>query len=136
MKLQFHHFALTVENIEKSIQWYERIFDFSVVKKYEGNGMQIALLTCGECRLELFHFVEKTKPLPKYRKEVMSDLAVVGAKHVCFEVDNIEKSIGELKQRGVEIASETDTTFFGGRYVFVRDCNGILIELYEKGEVI
>lgn len=136
MKIQIHHCALTVRDMKKSIQWYTRMFGFSVSSKYENNGMQIALLTCGDCRLELFHFIDKTKSLPKYRRDVMSDLCVIGTKHVCFETDNIKETISELKQKGVELASDIDTTFYGGQYVFIRDCNGILIELYERGKDI
>lgn len=64
----------------------------------------------------------------------MKDLRVVGTKHMGLRVDNLEAMITQLKQKRVEIITQPDTTFFGGRYAFIRDCNGILIELYEGGK--
>lgn len=62
----------------------------------------------------------------------MNDLHVIGTKHLCIQVENLERAVGELKTKGVQFATEIDTAGFGGRYIFFKDCNDILIELYEE----
>ena len=94
--------------------------------------MNIALLGLNNLRLELFNFRKDTKPLPNYRNELTKDLQVIGTKHLCFETINLDKHIKELKNKRVNFITQPDNAFFGGRYVFFKDCNGILIELYER----
>ncbi len=132
MKLKFHHVAITVRNIEKSVKWYKDKLDFKVLHDYEKHGMHIVQLKKDEVRLELFHFSKATKTLPNYRKELMNDLHVLGTKHLCIEVDDLDAIIKYLKSKGVTFATQIDTAGFGGRYIFFKDCNGILIELYES----
>ena len=72
------------------------------------------------------------KPLPEYRSDVMSDIGTVGTKHLCLQVDSIEEIVEDLKAKGVNVVSDIDSAAFGGKFVFIKDCNGILIELYEE----
>ena len=132
MKLKPHHVALTVNNIEESTQWYKEKLGFSVVHDYDKNGMQIALLGSGDFKIELFHFPGNTKAFPDHKKDLMDDLHVIGTKHLCLEVENLDETIKELKEKDVEFATAIDTAGFGGRYIFIKDCNDILIELYQS----
>lgn len=131
MNFRLHHVALTVKNTEKSTRWYQDKLGFQVIHKYNKHGMEIALLKLDAIRIELFCFGKSTKSLPDYRKNLMDDLHVMGTKHLCIEVENLDKTVSELKQKRVEFATEVDTAGFGGRYIFFKDCNGILIELYQ-----
>lgn len=131
MNVRPHHVALTVKNTEESIRRYQDKLGFQIIHKYNKNGMEIILLKLGAIRIELFCFGKNTKPLPDYRKNLMDDLHVVGTKHLCIEVENLDKTVSELKQKRVEFATEVDIAGFGGRYIFLKDCNGILIELYQ-----
>lgn len=131
MKFKLGHIAFTVKNTEDSIKWYKDKLGFQVVHKYNKLGMEITLLKLGNVRIELFCFGKNTKPMPRYRNDLMGDLHVVGTKHLCIEVESLDESIGELRQKGVEFTTEVDVAGFGGKYIFFKDCNGILIELYQ-----
>lgn len=131
MKFRPHHIALTVKNTEESINWYQNKLGFEVIHKYNKHGMEITQIKLEDVRLELFCYGEDTKPLPDYRKELMDDLHVIGTKHLCIEVDNLDELIKQLETKMVEFATKIDTAGFGGRYIFIKDCNGILIELYQ-----
>lgn len=80
---------------------------------------------------KFFDFRESNKPLPGYRKGLMDDLHVIGTKHLCIEIKNLDAFVKELKQKGVE-PQKISQAGFGGRFTFIKDNNGILIELYEK----
>lgn len=132
MQSIFHHIAFTVNNLKESIQWYQRKLGFELVHKYKKDGMEFALIKLGQVKIELFNFGKQTKPLPNYRKELMNDLHTIGTKHLCLETENLDKTISDLKKKDVEFVTKIDNASFGGRYIFFKDCNGILIELYSS----
>ena len=127
-----HHVALTVKDLKESVEWYKRILGFTEVKSYHDEEMDIILLKLNDIRLELFGFKDKTQALPEYRKELMPDLHVIGTKHLSLKTNNLESSIIEMKSKGVEFLGKPSETFFGGKYIFFKDCNGILIELLQE----
>lgn len=132
MSFRSHHVALTVNNTKESIDWYQSKLGFKVTHKYNKHGMEITQLKLENVRLELFCYGKDTKPLPDYRKALMDDLHVIGTKHLCIEVDNLDELIKNLKPKGVEFSTKIDTAGFGGRYIFIKDCNGILLEFYQE----
>lgn len=132
MNFKPHHVALTVKSTEESIQWYQDKLGFQVIHKYNKHGMEITLLKLGDVRIELFSYGKDTEPLPAYRKELIDDLHVIGTKHLCIEVDDLDKIIQQFTESGVEFTTKLDTAGFGGRYIFIKDCNSILIELYQQ----
>lgn len=131
MNIKPHHVAFTVKNTDESITWYKNAFGFEVTNRYNKHGMEITILVAGGVRLELFCYGDQTKPLPDYRKGLMDDLHVIGTKHLSIQVENIEDSVKELKEKGIAFVMDIDTAGFGGRYTFIKDCNDILIELFE-----
>ena len=132
MNFKPHHTAFTVKNTEESIKWYEDKLGFTLTHRYNKHGMEITQLKLDDVRIELFNYGSETKPLPQYSKNLKEDLLVIGTKHLCIETDNLDKTTEELKSNGVEFTQDVDTAGFGGRYIFFKDCNGILIELYES----
>ena len=128
---KLHHIALTVADIDASIKWYEDIFGFKLLHRYSKLNSEIAHIVLNDIRIELFNYAVATKPLPADRADLLTDLKTVGIKHFCLAVDNLEKTTEDLKSKGVMFATEIDTAGFGGKYVFLKDCNDILIELYQ-----
>ena len=63
------HLNLSVQNLEQTIDWYARIFDFQVVEAAEQGGQPWAILKAGEALLCLYQrpelpFIErKTRPV-------------------------------------------------------------------------
>jgi methylmalonyl-CoA/ethylmalonyl-CoA epimerase len=130
MTYKFNHVAFTVSSLEESIAWYKHVLGFDLIFRYEKPHIKLVNLKLNDFILELLEFGDTSEALPKYRKTLNEDLHVVGTKHLCIESDDLEASIKDLEEKGVEIASEIDTAASGGRFIFFKDCNGILIELY------
>lgn len=132
MQYKFHHVAFTVKDINTSSSWYANMLGFKEVFRYEKPHIKIVNLDFNGFILELLEFGKSTKPLPDYRKNLQEELHVVGTKHLCIQSENLEQTIDALKEKGVEFVGEIDDAAAGGRFIFFRDCNGILIELYER----
>lgn len=132
MKFKTHHVAFTVNNLEEAISWYKEKLGFEIIYRYKKDDMEFVLLELDEVKIELFNFGTETKPIPEYREALTEDIHVVGTKHLCIEVENLENAIKDFKNKDIEFVTEIDTAAFGGRYIFFKDCNGILIELYSS----
>lgn len=132
MTYKFNHVAFTVKDINESTSWYQNALGFKEIFRYEKPHIKIVNLDFNGFILELLEFGKSTEPLPNYRKHIDEELHVIGTKHLGIESENLENSIKTLMEKNVEFVGEIDTAAKGGRFIFFKDCNGILIELYEK----
>jgi len=126
------HIAISVSNIERTANFYRKHFGFCLAEKYSHKdiGLTIAVLKNGNSALELFEF-KKHKRLPGYRKGLESDLRTLGVKHFSFEVADIEKILLRLRRAKVRLATDIRTFDNGCRYFFLKDPDGILVEVME-----
>lgn len=132
MEVKINHISLSVNSIEDTIKWYSEKLGFTLLDEYQNDTMQIARIQLDSVVFELIKILPDSQPLPDYRKTLETDLKVIGTKHVCLEVPDLSKILPLLQSNGIEIIGETDSAYFGGKYIFFKDCNGILIELYQK----
>ena len=130
MTYRFNRVAFTVRDLEESIAWYKEVLGFVLIFRYEKPHIKLVHLKLNEFVLELLEFGGRTATIPNYRKTLNDELHVVGTKHLSIETEDLESSIVDLEKKGVEFASEIDESAAGGRFIFFKDCNGILIELY------
>ena len=126
------HLGISVYNMEESLAWYAKNLGFRPVKD-DGYvpplDARICFIERDGFQLELFEY-KSPKPFPKDRLMPDTDIQTVGTKHLAFAVNGLETMKRELTGSGVEIAHETQMN--GDHVVFIRDCNGILIELIEQ----
>jgi methylmalonyl-CoA/ethylmalonyl-CoA epimerase len=129
--LKPHHCGISVPDLEASIAWYRDILGFSLKTRLtlEKADAKIAFMRYGDFQIELFE-VQKANPLPDDRRYPNRDLLTHGTKHIAFKVENLEKIVNVLKERGVDIAMDV-TKMPDGKTAFIRDNAGILIELLE-----
>ena len=126
------HIAVAVSSIARSEAFYGRHFGFRRVKEYAlaSAGLRICILKKNAVALELFEF-KKRRPLPAYRKKLASDLKTIGVKHFAFAVTDIQASYRDLKKARVRFETPMRVFSDGARYFFIKDPDGILIELME-----
>jgi methylmalonyl-CoA/ethylmalonyl-CoA epimerase len=127
----FHHGGVSVPSLEAAIEWYGRVLDFAVEKRFyiAPARAHVAMVRKGALRFELFE-VEGAPPLPDARRHPPSDLETHGNKHVAFQVQDLEGFLAEMAGRGADIALVVRETF--GKGCFLRDCAGNLIEFVEE----
>lgn len=56
-----------------------------------------------------------------------------GMHHLCFEVDNIEEMLAQLKEKGIRLINESPLELPGRKMAFIhpKSTGGVLVELYQ-----
>ncbi|WP_414838825.1 VOC family protein [Carnobacterium sp. TMP28] len=125
MKLnRIHHVAIIASDYEKSKYFYTKILGLKIIREnYRKERDSYKLdLKIGESEIELFSF-----PNPPERPTTPE---ARGLRHLCFSVDNLSEVVTELHQSGIETETIRVDEFTGGSYTFLKDPDGLPIELY------
>jgi glyoxylase I family protein len=133
----FHHSAISVSNIERSLDFYA-LLDFKKAGEWKApdGSFIIVNLRNGDVLLELFCY-NSPQALPKHSQSLDDDLPTLGVKHLGLQVDSIDDARSDLKNKGLEIFHENVNEERSGiNYFFVKDPDGILIEIAEDNRDI
>ncbi|MBU1159532.1 MAG: VOC family protein [Candidatus Thermoplasmatota archaeon] len=126
--MRLEHIALTVLDIKQSIEFYENLgFKLDILE--HKNDRERAWMTLGDIRLELF-CSPNVGTMP-YDDDIHADLRTAGIKHLSFEVDDI-MDIYSRSKKNQRFLGKPQRSSTGGTYVFFRDCNGIVLEFFER----
>jgi catechol 2,3-dioxygenase-like lactoylglutathione lyase family enzyme len=131
------HVSYTVADIERSVAFYAK-FGFQRVNRYSAAGpdldvatqtepadMDIQLLRRADgVTLELIRYIRQ----PAERAPRNSR---VGAAHLAFVVGDIQAAYRQLTSDGVEFLSAPNTDRYGEMWVYLRDPDGITVELMQ-----
>lgn len=125
------HTGISVYRMDESITWYEKNLGFHVLKDdgiIQPLRAHVVFLEKDGYQIELFQF-ETPIPLPEGRLQPNTDLQTVGTKHLAFLTDDMEALKARFTENDVDIALECQMD--GERVMFVRDCNGVLLEFIQ-----
>ena len=127
MKLnRIHHTAIICSDYEKSKKFYTEILGLKIIKetyRQERNSYKLDLRVGNQDQLELFSFTKSP--------ERQSYPEACGLRHIAFEVDDIDCSIGFLKSNFIEVEPIRIDEFTNKKFTFFSDPDGLPIELYE-----
>lgn len=126
--MKVHHIAISSRDMEKSAKFYIENLGFKEVKRFTKPGWDgcAIILKLGDLQLEIFGFSEK-----KDKQDDLSDLKVIGLKHIGIKVGSVKDKHKELKRKGIDIDEPIKGTTCAW-FCFMRDPDGIPIELYEE----
>ncbi|MGN0346169.1 MAG: VOC family protein [Lachnospiraceae bacterium] len=129
------HYAISVEDVEKCIVFYEKL-GFSVIKDYkaEDGSVRIVQMKNNGFILEMFAYPD-SEELPAFVNTLGEDLKVKGSKHLGLQVQNPEKAAKYLLETGLlEKMPEICKGRLGRSYFFIKDPNGIFVEIISSEE--
>lgn len=123
------HIAIAVDSIAESAGMLRDTFGIEVEYQEERPTARLAMLPIGETYLELLQSNNPDSAVTRW-----IDAKGTGLFHICFEVEDIDAALAELKQKGVNLRDETPRPGHGGsRIAFIDPAatGNVLIELAE-----
>lgn len=129
-----HHVCLAVRDIEATLESYTALFDLeeTEIEEIEDQGVRAALVKLGGSELE---FIEPTDPAGGIARFI--EKRGEGLHHICFEVDDLQKTLDRLDDRDVRLIDRSPRRGLAGMIAFLhpRATGGTLIELVDKDSV-
>ncbi len=130
MKIKrIEHIAIAVDSMGKSMDLFRDVFGLGVEYEEQIGQTKLAMLPVGETYVELLEGQGPDSGVTKWIAEKGAGLF-----HICFEVEDIDAAIAELKQKGIKLRDETPRIGHGGSRIAFLDPAGtgnVLIELAE-----
>jgi methylmalonyl-CoA/ethylmalonyl-CoA epimerase len=125
------HIAIVVEDIDAALGfWRDALgLDLTHVEDVPDQNAAVAFLPTGASEVELVKPTSANSGIARFLAR-----RGPGMHHICFEVDDIEHTLAELKARGVRLIDETPTLGTGGKkiaFIHPESTHGVLVELYE-----
>lgn len=129
--VKINHIALAVTDLERSLSFWKDALGLEVEKTEEVSAEKaiVSFLNIGDSKIELVQSTDPESGLGKYLEKKGP-----GIHHICVEVENIEKMVEQLKDKGIRLINEVPRKKEDGRrYVFIHpeSTQGILVELYQ-----
>lgn len=126
------HISVVVHDFEEVVALYQDVLGLPLarIEEVPEQGVRIAFLPVGESEIEILEPIDKTSggvaAYLEKRGECMH--------HLCFEVEDIESALRELRERGIRLVDQEPRVGSGGQkvaFLHPRSTHGVLIELYE-----
>jgi methylmalonyl-CoA epimerase len=129
------HIGVAVEDIDASLELYERDYGMTLVHRETvvDQGVEAALLDVGENHIELLAATGPDTPVGKFLAKKGP-----GMHHVAYQVDDIEATLAALKEAGLKLIDETPRIGIrNSRVAFVhpKSAGGLLTEIVQPAEV-
>lgn len=126
------HIGIAVKSIEEALKFYEDALGIKCVGEeiVEEQKVKTAFLPVGDTEVELLESTSEEGTIAKFIEKKGE-----GIHHIAFRVDNIEKSLEELKAKGIRLIDEKPRLGAGGAkiaFIHPKSTGGVLIEISER----
>lgn len=127
------HLLLGVSNFEETLEWYQRVLGFEVEVQWKVEGLDnldLAYLNNGNFRIEIIGD-KSSDQNNRQAGDFAEHLSHQGFAHICFQVDDIDLTMEQLNEKGIETFVKAETYPLGHytrRVAFIKDLNGNVIE--------
>lgn len=125
------HIAIVVEDIDSALGFWRDALGLDLERLEEVSEQQaiVAFLPAGGSEVELVKPTTDDSGVARYLNK-----RGPGIHHICFEVEDLEAALIDLKGKGVRLINETPAQGAGGKkiaFIHPESTNGVLVELYE-----
>lgn len=127
---KLNHVAIVVPDINDALSFWQDALGIKVdqVEDVPSQKSQVAFLSLGESEVELIKPTTEDSGVAKFLAN-----RGAGMHHLCFEVDDIDGMLVNLKSKGIRLIDETAQQLEGRKVAFIhpKSSNGVLVELYQ-----
>ena len=127
MILKIDHLGIAVKDMAEARRAYEALgFRIEAEHDVPTEKVKTAFITVGESHLELLEPTDPRSVIAKFLEKRS------GLHHICVLVDDLEKSMAEMKAAGAQLLDEVPRIGAGGcRVAFIhpKSAAGVLLEL-------
>ena len=125
------HIGIAVKNLEESIKFYENIFGLKCysVEEVKDQKVKTAFFLIGQTKIELLESTDAEGPISKFIEKKGE-----GIHHMAFAVENIDNSLKEVEEKGVQLIDKTPRKGAEGLnigFLHPKSTGGVLMELCE-----
>jgi methylmalonyl-CoA/ethylmalonyl-CoA epimerase len=123
------HIAIAVSSLKASIDFMRDTFGLSLEYEEQIGQTRLAMLPVGETYVELLEGQGPESGVTRWIDEKGPGLF-----HICFEVENIDIALDELRAKGIKLRDEQPRIGHGGARIAFLDptsTGNVLIELAE-----
>lgn len=126
------HIGIAVSSIEDVLDFYEDALGLELegTEIVEDQNVKTAFLPVGESEFELLESTSPDGPIAKFIEKKGE-----GIQHISLKVDDIEKALARMKEKGVKLIDKKPRYGAGGAkiaFLHPKSTNGILLELSER----
>lgn len=126
------HIGIAVKSIDEMIKFYHGVLGLEIkdTEIVEEQKVKTAFIPVGDSEIELLESTSPDGPIAKFIEKKGE-----GIQHIALRVDDIEKTLKELKQKGVKLIDEVPRYGAGGAkiaFVHPKSTNGVLLELCQR----
>lgn len=127
---KINHVAIVVADMDAALTfWRDALgLELSHIEDVPSQKSQVAFMPLGDSEVELVKPTSDDSGVSKFLAERGG-----GMHHLCFEVDDIDSMLAQLKEKGVRLINETPLQLEGRKLAFVhpKSTGGVLVEIYQ-----
>lgn len=125
------HIGIAVKNLNEALNFYEILgLNAAGTEEVKEQKVRVAFLPIGDTEVELLESTEDDGPIAKFIAKNGE-----GIQHIAYKVDDIEKAIAEMKEKGIRMIDEKPRYGSGGAkiaFCHPKSTFGVLVELCQR----
>lgn len=122
------HIGIAVASIDEAKKTYEALgLSVESVEDVPAEGVRVAMIRCGESRIELLEPISDDSPVAKFLAK-----RGPGIHHLCLASDDVRADDARLRDGGFHVLRDEPTRGAGGhevQFVHPKSTGGVLLEL-------
>ena len=126
------HIGIAVKSIDETLKFYKEVLGLQLegVEVVEEQKVKVAFLPIGDTEIELLESTDPEGPVAKFIEKKGE-----GIQHIAFRVENIEKALEQMREKGIRLIDEKPRYGAGGAkiaFLHPKSTYGVLVELCER----
>jgi len=129
---KIEHIGIAVKNLEEANKTYRDLLGAEAYKaeEVESEGVLTSFFKIGDSKIELLSATNEDSPIAKYLAKRGE-----GIHHIAFDVEDIEKEIADLEEKGFTLINKEPKKGADNKivaFLHPKSAHGVLVELCQE----